>query len=275
MDALGPVVLLGLRDRLRQRLARPGNAIVQSRRRSYGGRDWEAKDSHLHDLESRLGQAGIKATHLATGFLGDKTVLAKARRKILDQGLAGRDLTPAMLDTPRERLRTRALRGHWTAFPVSPRADCDLFEGVSEEARFERRGSFGIAMDLGEVAKELDAVRVDQPAQRLALWRADVTASMEAFEEGLRDSDGGVATFTGEALARYAGLPWEEITFAAADYYQDLCNVCVWDNWGLLYQRRLGCDWWMPVTAMAETAMAAGRTQLTTSQPDSRRHRSF
>jgi len=132
-----------------------------------------------------------------------------------------------------------------------------------------------------------------------------------------------VATFTGEALARYAGLPWEETTFAAADYYQDLCEICVWDNWGLLYQRetapfrevcdvnvplvddilrqleaehranhldyeadqsaqlvawlhvstrtfdrfvataeRLDCDWWTPVTAMAETAVAAGRTQL-------------
>lgn len=212
-------------------------AIVESRRRSYGSLDWEAKDSHLHDLEDRLEGAGVDADAVAAGHLADKVVLRKARLKVLKQGLASRDFTAAMRHTPRERLRTRALRGHWSRFPVSPERDADLLGGIIEEARYDNRGSFGVAMDFEEVVNELDAERADRPAERLALWRAAVTAGMEAFEEGLRDSDGAVATYTGQALARYAGLPWHDMGMEAARYYQDLCEVCVWDHWGLLYER--------------------------------------
>ncbi|HYT78736.1 MAG TPA: hypothetical protein VEQ37_05695 [Actinomycetota bacterium] len=60
-------------------------------------------------------------------------MLAKARRKVLEQGLAGRDLTPAMVDTPRMRLRTRGLRGRWDRFPVSPAADCRRLRGRDRE----------------------------------------------------------------------------------------------------------------------------------------------
>jgi hypothetical protein len=212
-------------------------AVLSDRSRSWGSHDWEAKDSHLHDLETRLARAGIDAAALAGGQTNDKVVLRRARLKVLKQSLAERDFTPAMRDTPRQRLRTRALRGHWGAFPVSPEPDCDLLGAVIEEARYDRRGSFGVAMDLEEAVEELDAKRARRPPAQLALWRAVVTAGMEAFEEGLRDSDGAVAHYTGHALARYAGLPWEGTGIEKAAYYQDLCELCVWDDWGLLYQR--------------------------------------
>lgn len=298
-------------------------AVLGSPDSAFGQRDREAKDSHLHDLRARLRRSGIDADTVAAPQLGDKVVLGKARRKTLRQGLAGRDLTPAMEDTPRRRLRTRALRGHWGAFPRSPEPDCDLFGFVIEEARYARRGSFGIAMELEDIVRELDAARTQDPAGRLALWRGLVTACMEAFEEGLRDPDGAVATCAGDALAYYVALPWEAAGLGATDYYQDLCEVCVWDVWGLRYRRetapfrkvrrrdvalvqeilgeleaehrvdhleyeaeqagqlvawllvatrsfdgfvstarRLGCDAWMPVSAMAEKAVAAGRPQL-------------
>jgi hypothetical protein len=297
--------------------------IVESRRRSFGGRDWEAKDSHVHDLEARLLERGIDAHVLAGGHRGNKTVLAKARRKVLEQGLAGRDLTPAMVDTPRRRLRARALRGRWDRFPVSPAADCDAFAAVIEKARRQRRGSFRTATRLVERAGELDAERAEKPAERLAVWRGLATAIVEAFGDGLRDPEGAYARCGGEDIARYVDLPRERAGIAADDYYQDLCELCVWDEWALLHRRetapfrgiprqdaplveeilweleaehrashlehqaeeaaqlvawlhvatrtldsfvpiaeRLGCDWWMPVTAMAETAIAAGDTEL-------------
>ncbi len=68
-------------------------SIVGGRRRSNGGRDWEAMDSHLHDLGARLFAAGADPATLAAGCGEDRAVLAKARRKVHDQGLAGRDLT--------------------------------------------------------------------------------------------------------------------------------------------------------------------------------------
>jgi hypothetical protein len=299
------------------------HAILEGRRRSFGGRDWEGKDNHLYDLETRLLARGIDADVLAAGHLRDKTVLAKARRKVLEQGLAGRDLTPAMLDTPRRRLRTRALRGHWERFPVSPAAHCKAFTAVIEKARRQGAGSFHTATRLENLAEELDAEHANRPAERLAVWRGLATAIIEAFEDGLCDPEGAYASCGGEAIARYSGLPWEGVGLADADHYRDLCELCVWDQWALLYHRetapfrrvrrrdvplveeilweveaehrsshleyqaeeaaqivawlhiatrtfnrfvptaeRLGSDWWMPVTAMAEAAIAAGNTEL-------------
>jgi hypothetical protein len=212
-------------------------AIVASRRRSYGSLDWEAKDSHLHDLEARLERAGVSAEAVAGGHLGDKVVLRKARLKVLKQSLASRDLTSAMRYTPRQRLLTRALRGHWDRFPVSPERDWDVLATVIEAARSDGRGSFGVAMDFEDAVNELDAERADRPEHRLALWRAAVTAGMETFEQGIRDSDGAIATYTGQTLVGYAGLSWQGMGMEAAEYYQDLCEVCVWDHWGLLYER--------------------------------------
>src|SRR6266540_2944171 len=226
--------------------------VVGGQRRSFGGRGWEAKDSHLHD--------------------------------------------------------------------------CEAFEDRIEKARSRRRGSSRTAADLEELARRLDAELADRPAARLALWRGLVTAIIEAFEQGQRDPEGAIARCGGDAIARYAGLPWERAGLAASDFYRDLCEVCVWDDWALLdgrdttpfhrvrrrdvalveeilrqletehraghlkYQadhaaqhvawlhvatrsfdrfvptaERLGSDWWMPVTALAETAVAAGKTELAVS----------
>lgn len=298
------------------------HAIVEGRRRSFGGDDWEAKDSHLHDLEARLLARGIDAQVLAGRHRGDRAVLAKARRKVLEQGLAGRDLTPAMRDTPRQRLRTRALRGHWDRFPVSPEGDADAFAAVIEKARRQRRGSFRSATALEELASRLDAER-HRPAERLAVWRGLATAIIEAFGNGLRDPEGAYRKCGADAIARWATVPWERAGLAARDYYRDLCELCVWDEWAVLHERetapfrrvrrpdvpmvedilfevetehraahleyqadhavqlvawlhvatrtyerfvaaaeRLGSDWWIPVTAMADTAVDAGRTEL-------------
>lgn len=298
-------------------------AIVDVRRRFFGTRDWEAKDSHLHDLEARLLARGIDASALAGPRVDDRTVLAKARRKVLEQGLAGRDLTPAMVDTPRVRLRTRALRGHWDRFSVSPAADCDAFTAVIEKARRQRRGGFRTAEALRELAHGLDAERVDRPAERLAVWRALVTAIIEAFVGGLRDPENAYRKCGADAIARWGALPWQRTGLAAPDHYRDLCELCVWDEWAVLPEQetapfvgverrdvpmvedilseieaehraahlefqadravqlvawlhvatrtfdryvptaeRLGSDWWMPVTAMAQAAVDAGRIEL-------------
>jgi hypothetical protein len=83
--------------------------------------DEESKVSHLEDLQARLADVGLVAADLVGAAAGDRKLLAKACRKVLDQPLdRGRDLTPAMSATPRERLWCRALRGHWERFPASP-----------------------------------------------------------------------------------------------------------------------------------------------------------
>lgn len=207
--------------------------IACDRRRSVTSRTWERKRNHLVDLRARLDAAELTAKDLAADALDDKPLRTKARRKVLDQDLAGRDLTPAMEDTPRRRLRERALRGHWSAFPVSPADDDEVFADLVDA---ERR-SFRLASELEAIAAEEHKDRAGDPARQLALWRAVLTAGLEAFHDGLRDSDGAVGTFLGEALETYARLPWRDTGIDPTDYWADLCEWCVWEDWGIRHRR--------------------------------------
>ncbi|MGH3369511.1 MAG: hypothetical protein ACRDPR_05880 [Nocardioidaceae bacterium] len=194
--------------------------ITRDRQRSVTSRVWERKRSHLLDLRGRLEAAGLTAADLAADHLEDKALPTKARRKVLDQELAGRPLTPAMEDTPRRRLRERALRGHWPSFPVSPEEDDAVFADLVDA---ERR-SFRLATELQAITGEEHAIRAGDRARQLALWRAVLTAGLEAFWHGLRDSDGAVGTFLGDALETYTSLPWRDTGIEPAVYWADLCE---------------------------------------------------
>lgn len=206
--------------------------IARDRRRSVTSRTWERKRSHLLDLRARLQAAGLNAADLAADHLQDKTLRAKARRKVLDQELAGRDLTPAMENTPRRRLRQRALSGHWQDFPVSPAEDYEMFADLVDA---ERR-SFRLATELEAIAGDEHEHRAGDPARRLALWRGLLTAGLEAFRHGLRDSDGALGAFLGEVLEIYARLPWRDTGIDPAVYWADLCEWCIWEDWGIRYR---------------------------------------
>jgi hypothetical protein len=285
--------------------------------------DEESKVSHLEDLQARLADAGLGAADLVNVAAGDRRLLAKARHKVLDQPLdRGRDLTPPMRATPRERLWGRALHGHWERFPATPGSAHARFADQVARARRRGRGGYGIAQALQRLLDDQDRRRTGDPAARLALWRGLLTAGIEALGE-VRDRDGELAGFLGGSLATYARLPWQPTGIEAEVYFADLCELCVWENHGLLYRRetapfagvgaehhdlverllwslaaeleghrlgyqaevamglvaylqaatarldrliatagRLGSDQWMPIVALAETAMAAGRRDL-------------
>lgn len=55
--------------------------------------EMQAKLSHLADLRSRLDAAGLSFVDLVGAEEPDKQLLAKARRKVLDQALEGRAMT--------------------------------------------------------------------------------------------------------------------------------------------------------------------------------------
>jgi hypothetical protein len=285
--------------------------------------DEESKVSHLDDLRARLADARLGPTDLVAEATDDSKLLAKARRKVLDQPLdRGRDLTPAMRATPRERLWCRAMHGHWERFPASPTSAHARFADQVARARRRGRGGYGIAQTLQPLLDDQDRRLTGDPAARMALWRGLLTAGIEALGE-VRDRDGELAGFLGGSLATYARLPWQPTGIEAEVYFADLCELCVWENHGLLYRRetapfagvdvqhhdlverllwslaaeldghrlgyqaevamglvaylqaatarldrlvataeRLGSDQWMPIVALAETALAAGRRDL-------------
>jgi hypothetical protein len=75
-------------------------------------------------------------------------------------------------------------------------------------------------------------VQATPPARGQAAGRAVLTAGVEAFLHGLRDSDGAVGTFLGDALETYASLPWRDAGIDASVYWADLCEWCIWEGLG-------------------------------------------
>jgi hypothetical protein len=144
-------------------------------------------------------------------------------------------MTPAMWATPRELMWCRALHGYWQRFPVSPVSAHARFADQVARARRRGRGGYGIAQALQPLLDDQDRRLAGDPAARLALWRGLLTAGIEALGE-VRDRDGELAGFLGGSLAAYARLPWQP-GIEAEVYFVDLCELCVWENHGLLYQR--------------------------------------
>ena len=200
-------------------------------RPTFGGQQVEGRLSHLWDLEARLIEAGLTAADVVGVSVDDVKVRARARSKVVQQSLSG-PLSPAMRDTPRRRLRARALRGRWPGFPVDPAP----FAHTAADILAGPGGSFRRAMALERWMSDVDRQRGDV-AVRLAARRGAITAGLEAFIEGIRDSDGAVASLLGDVFVGYGRLDWRTAGVDADVFVADVCELAVWDDYATLYQR--------------------------------------
>lgn len=132
--------------------------------RLHSGPNAEAKLSHLDEVVARLAAADLDAEALAGSEPVDSKVVARARRKVLDQGLSGRDYTDAMVNTPRRRLRRRAWRGSWGAFPVDPAGPSELLATEEDRDHIAKNASFAVVRDLEATLMEAEQAAVDDPA---------------------------------------------------------------------------------------------------------------
>ncbi|MGH9268038.1 MAG: hypothetical protein ACRD0D_07665 [Acidimicrobiales bacterium] len=172
--------------------------------RTLDGRDaTEAKLSHLTDLRARLTTAGLTAADLAgSDATADRKLVAKARSKLASRGLEGRAMTPAMHQTPRVRLRRRARRGYWPAFPVPPERFYGRFRAAVEvKGHITKNRSFAKTRALGERLERLDGPR-RRPDERLALYRAFHTAGLELADRA-DDSYGNIGELRENAWRTY------------------------------------------------------------------------
>lgn len=74
--------------------------------------DAEAKLSHIDDLEKRCVSLRVSSREALRGECLDRQLGRLERAKILDRYVDDRDKTTPMRETPRARLRERALRGY-------------------------------------------------------------------------------------------------------------------------------------------------------------------
>ena len=200
-----------------------------------GGGTAEAKLSHLDDLGRRMAQAGIDAQALVAGEDSDPKIRAKARAKVLKQGLYPRDMTEPMWHTPRERLYERGLRGRGALFPVSPEPFYErLSNGLGEGFRSKGQ-TFRLARRLEAAIERIDRTTAKSAAERLAARRALVAWCYRAMER-CDDSYGVIGKLARDALIGYATLSYEPAGIAAQDWCEDLCELLAWEDWGLLHR---------------------------------------
>jgi hypothetical protein len=297
--------------------------LVAQLRSHIGRRGAESKLSHLADLRSRLEATGFSAADLATPeVLANKRVLARARKKVSDDWVEGRAMTPAMVETPRVRLVRRTRYGRWSAFPVDPERYYTSFRRhVEVKDHISKYKSFTAVDRVEDRLRSRDKPSLT-PAQRLALYRAFHTAGLELADRA-DDSHGNVGQLRRNAWHTYLGIDWRATRLAAEDYWADVCNLTVFEDYALDYQEetlpwlevpardaeliegllldlaaecrshyldyhaeealqqlawlvvggrrfsryveaaaRLGSDHWMPIEAMAESALRSGRQEL-------------
>jgi hypothetical protein len=210
-------------------------AAIEDRDGSFLSGTVEAKLSHLDDLRLRLTEARLDAEALAGDAGADPGVRGKARIKVLKQGLYPRDLTDAMRHPPRDRLYERALRGRWKLFPISPEPFYErLANGLGEGDRSKGQ-TFALERRIEAARERLDRNTATDPAARLAARRALLAFCYRAMER-CDDSYGLIGELAQEALFTYARLAFEPVEIAVEDWCEDLCELLVWEDWGLLHR---------------------------------------
>ncbi|MCC5952705.1 MAG: hypothetical protein JJU45_11480 [Acidimicrobiia bacterium] len=194
----------------------------------------EAKLSHLHDLHARLDAAGLTTSDLAdTDVLADKRIARRARDKVTGRSsLEERACTSAMFDTPRRRLEHRARYGHWSSFPSDPMPFFEKFRPTVERRGFVSKSKGpSIAARLEKRLRELDGPRRTLP-DRLALYRAFHTAALE-LADAADDSYGSIGEVRSAAWDTYLRIDWPATGIDPAAYWQDLCELRLWEPYGL------------------------------------------
>lgn len=212
------------------RASRSG-AVLYSRDSDY------ARHSHVVDLDQRLRSARLHPADLANPtILTDRKITSRARAKFkanIPSGTYAR--SPAMRDLPADRLRQRALSGHWTAFPSDPMVFYDKFRPTVDRKGWvtERQTSRAVDVLLRRL-DDLDGPRRSL-AERLALYRGFYTAATE-FADIADDSSGYLGDLRTETWLEYLKIDWRSAGMAPERYWQDLCELWVWEDYGMDYQ---------------------------------------
>lgn len=197
----------------------------------------DARLSHLRDLDDRLHVAGLHPTDLAsTAVLADRKIGSRARAKFkANIPAANYARTPAMIDLPADRLCRHARFGHWPTFPADPTVFYEKFRPTVHRAGWvDERQTDHATHVLNNRLSQLDGPRRTLE-ERLALFRAFYTAAAE-FADIADDSSGYLGDLRTEMWLEYLNIDWRSTSITPEHYWQDLCEICVWEDYAIDYR---------------------------------------
>ena len=185
--------------------------------------------AQLKDLTRRLALCGTPAERLLDAEERQSDwLLKKAFKRVWHDGPNRK--TRAMMDTPRRLLAQRALRGGWAAFPVSPAQFEGPLQSHTGASGYIDYRLVGLVARGLEFEVELQALPLRSAAERLALYRAALTAVIEVMDHA-DDSLAELADAFREFERRYLELLSELLDLDGV--LEDLLELCVWEDYGL------------------------------------------
>lgn len=194
--------------------------------------DAEPLYSHLRQLHHQLIQVQLPGEAILGEDGSDllKREKRRAKKNILERSPPYREMSVWMIHTPRAEREARALRGYWGRFPVSPARYADRLAGLYKTSGFyTERQSFTLERKLASfVNKQLKRVSL---AEEVALHRAFLTVVLEKIEL-VDDSFGVIGDLYGQMFEDYIALPRDELDMPAVDFFQDLLELLIWEDYG-------------------------------------------
>ncbi|MBI4671906.1 MAG: hypothetical protein HY741_09610 [Chloroflexi bacterium] len=201
-------------------------------------REIEGILNHLRLLRQTLAQNDLSVEDVlgedTAGVL--KAERRKARRKILEESPPEWEQSPWMIHTPREHRMAHALRGNWDRFPVSPAQYAEpLARLFKDSGWYTENQSFALERKLSKFV-EGKAARAS-PAELFALDRAFLTVVVEKMNQ-VDDSYGVIGDLYGDIFEQYVGLDRSTLDMSPSDFFQDLIEFLIWEDYGLTYQEQ-------------------------------------
>ncbi len=194
--------------------------------------------NHLILLRQSLEQASLASGDLLQDTEPDflKKQKVKAKRKLLEFSLREHEKSRWMIETPRQQRESRAMRGYWEHFPVSPLTFAPDLEAIFLTGRYYlEEQSFKLQRKLSSFLDKKEA-RLDYSGL-MALYRAFLTVVVEKMNE-VDDSYGVIGDLYEEVFEGYYHLDRAEINLPPQIYFQDLLELMIWEDYAFTNDSR-------------------------------------
>jgi len=194
--------------------------------------------NHLRLLRQSLEQAGLTPGDLLQDAEPDflKKQKAKAKRKLRELSFREDEKSRWMIETPRWQRETRAMRGYWEYFPVSPLIFASNLADIFLTGRYHlEEESFKLERKLSNFLNKKEA-RLDLPGQ-MGLYRAFLTVVIEKMN-GVDDSFGVIGDLYENVFEGYYHLDRTEISLPPQIFFQDILELMIWEDYAFTNDSR-------------------------------------